>query len=119
MMTVDEYFEGQGRSRQLFDALERMVGEMGPVEIRVTKSQVAFVGRKAFAWAWMPGKYLKRKVAPLVLTLPLPYRDSSLRWKQIVEPTPGNYIHHLELVSLTDLDEQVGEWLQRAWNYRA
>jgi hypothetical protein len=118
-MTVDEYFEGQALSRQLFDVLERMVREIGPTEIRVTKSQVAFVGRKAFAWAWMPGIYLKRKVAPLVLTLPLPYRDGSLRWKQIVEPTPGNYIHHLELYSLADIDEQVSEWLQRAWNYVA
>lgn len=37
----------------------------------MTKSQVAFYRRKAFAWAWMPGKYLRGRGAPLVLTLAL------------------------------------------------
>ena len=62
-MTLDEFFEGQVQSRQLFDALRALVEALGPVELRVTKSQVAFRRRKAFAWAWMPAQYLRR--APL------------------------------------------------------
>jgi hypothetical protein len=113
-MTLDEYFNGQDLSRQIYEALYARVKEISPVEIRVTKSQVAFIHGKAFAWAWMPGKYLKGKFAPLVLTLVFPYRNASTRWKEIVEPSPENFTHHLELYSPSDVDEQVVVWLQEA-----
>ena len=89
MTTLDEFFAGGDASRQLFDALQAEISALGNVELRVTKSQVAFRWRIAFAWAWMPGQYLRRKVAPLVLTLSLRRRDASPRWKEIVGPTPG------------------------------
>lgn len=114
-MTLDEYFSGYEQSRQLFDGLNSLINQLGSVSIAVTKSQVAFRRRKAFAWAWIPRKYLKGKVAPLVLTISLPDRDSSTRWKEVVEPYPGRFIHHLELYSLQDIDEQVVGWLQAAW----
>jgi hypothetical protein len=64
----------------------------------------------------MPGKYLHgRPVAPLVLTVSLPYRDPSPRWKQIVEPYLGRYTHHLELYTKSDIDEEVRGWLRAAW----
>ena len=87
-MTLDEYFDGKDESRQLFDALRGVIEVMGDVEIRVTKSQIAFRRNKAFAWAWMPGKYLHRKAAPLVFTLGFRHKDPSPRWKEIVEPAP-------------------------------
>ena len=113
-MTLDEFFEGQELSRQLFEALRGMIEELGPVELRVTKSQVAFRRDKAFAWAWMPGKYLRRKAAPLVLSIALPGRDGSPRWKQIVEPAPGRFMHHLELYTIDEIDDEVRAWLQAA-----
>jgi hypothetical protein len=114
-MTLDEYFSGYEQSRQLFDGLNSLVSQLGSVSVAVTKSQVAFRRRKAFAWAWIPGKYLKGKVAPLVLTISLPDRDSSTRWKEVVEPYPGRFMHHLELYSIQDIDEQVVGWLHAAW----
>jgi hypothetical protein len=90
-----------------------------PAKLRVTKSQVAFWRRSAFAWAWMPGKYLRRKTAPLVLTVGLRRRDTSPRWKQIVEPHPGRYTHHLELYSVEQIDDEVKSWLQEAWSEAA
>jgi Domain of unknown function (DUF5655) len=114
-MTVDEYFMGHDLSRQLFDSLSTVVNQIGPVEIRVTKSQVSFNRQKAFAWVWMPGKYLHGKVAPLVLTFVFHNKDASPRWKEIVEPSPGNYTHHLELFSVNDIDGQVIGWLKYAW----
>lgn len=113
--TLDEYFEGKAESRQLFDVLRRMIEIIGAAEIRLTKSQVAFYRRRAFAWAWMPGKYLRGRVAPLVLTVSFPYRDASSRWKEIVEPKPGRFVHHLELHSIGDIDAEVQSWLQAAW----
>lgn len=91
------------------------MASIGLAELRVTKSQVAFRRRRGFAWAWRPGQYLHGQVAPLVLTVALPDRDPSPRWKQVVEPKPGNYIHHLELYASSDLDGEVAEWLRCAW----
>jgi len=111
----DEFFAGHPDSRALFDALRRAVEELGPVAVRVTKSQVAFRRHRAFAWAWMPGMYLRGPRPPLVLTVALRRRDSSPRWKQIVEPVPGRFTHHLELHSDADIDDEVRSWLQEAW----
>lgn len=115
MITLDEFFAGQDASKRLFETLRRSVESFGPVEIKVTKSQIAFRRHKAFAWAWMPGKYLHGKTAPLVLTLALCKRDTSPRWKEIVAPRPGRFTHHLELYSNDDIDEEVHGWLREAW----
>ncbi len=114
-MTLDEFFAGHEDSRQIFDALRRATEGFGPVEIRVAKSQVAFCRKKAFAWAWTPDRYLHGQHAPLVLTLGFHYRDSSPRWKEIVEPYPGRFTHHLELYSTKDIDDEVRAWLHAAW----
>jgi len=118
-MTVDEFFYGRNSSKYLFDCIHAMVNGIGPAEIRVTKSQVVFRRRKPFAWVWMPGKYLHGKVAPLVLTFVFDHRDPLLRWKEIVEPSPGHFTHHLELYSKSDIDDQVSAWLQYAWSMAA
>lgn len=118
-MALDEYFSGNEESRKLFDSLHSVIEAFDGVEMRVTKSQVAFYRRKAFAWAWIPGKYLSGKVAPLVLTLSLPFRDPSARWKEIVEPRPGRFTHHLELYSTRDIDDEVREWVSIAWTEAA
>lgn len=115
MTTLGEFFEGQQVSRQLFDTLRDAIDTLGPVELQVTKSQVAFRRRKAFAWAWIPGKYLRGKTAPLVLTLSFRGRNPSPRWKEIVEPSPGRFTHHLELYSADDIDGEVLDWLRDAW----
>ena len=85
----------------------------------MSKSQIAFRHRRAFAWVWMPGQYLRGPVAPLVLTVSLPRRDSSPRWKEIVEPYPGKFTHHLELYGVADVDGQVTTWLREAWEAAA
>lgn len=114
-MELDEFFAGQEEARLLFDTLCRALDAVGPAEMRVTKSQVAFRRRRAFAWAWMPGRYLRGPVAPLVLTVALLHRDPSPRWKEIVEPAPGRFTHHLELRAAAEIDDEVRSWLQEAW----
>jgi hypothetical protein len=114
-MTLDEFFSGHDESRRLFEAIRRAVDSAGPAEIRITRSQVAFRRRKAFAWVWRPGQYLRGSTAPLVLTLPFGRRDESPRWKQVVEPVRGRFTHHLELFASSDIDDQVRSWLQEAW----
>lgn len=114
-MTLDEFFSGYEESRRLFEAVRAAIVTIGPAEVRVTKSQVAFRRRKAFAWVWIPARYLHGQIAPLVLTLSFRSRNASPRWKAIVEPAPGRFTHHLELYSTGDIDDEVRTWLRDAW----
>jgi hypothetical protein len=118
-LTLDAFFAGAPTSRRLFETLATAVAAAGPATMRVTKSQIAWKRRRGFAWAWMPSRYLKREAAPLVLSVSLPWRDQSSRWKQIVEPRPGQLMHHLELYQLADVDAPVREWLKQAWQAAA
>jgi hypothetical protein len=43
------------------------------------------------------------------------FTNISPRWKEIVEPAPGRFTHHLELHSTADVDDEVQSWLQEAW----
>ncbi len=115
LLTLYEFFEGYERSELLFDVLVRVIHDTGVYELRITKSQIAFRRRKNFAWVWIPGRYLGGNQAPLVFTLPLTRRDGSPRWKEIVEPVPGKFIHHLELYSSEDIDDEISQWFIEAY----
>jgi hypothetical protein len=118
-MDIDQFFARQPDSRSLFDVLCETITAFGRFEMRVTKSQIAFRRRKTFAIVWIPDRYLHRELALLVLTMGFSYRHPSSRWKQIVEPHPGYFTHHLELYSVTDIDGEVAGWLQAAWENAA
>jgi hypothetical protein len=70
-------FTGSEEPHRLFDRRRDKTETLGRMESAVTKSQVAF-REKAFAYVWIPGKYLGRD-APLVPTLALRHRDLSSR----------------------------------------
>lgn len=126
-MTLDAFFAGQPLAQQLFAGVRRELAAIalrassanGEASSRVGKSQIAFRRRRAFAWVWMPGRYLRGRVAPLVLSISLPRRDESPRWKEVVEPARGRFIHHLELYADGDIDDEVRAWLQEAWDAAA
>jgi hypothetical protein len=113
---LESFFEGRPEARRLFEAIERAILAIGPARIRVTKGQVAFSRHRGFAWAWMPDRWLRGPVPPLVLSIALPRRDRSPRWKQVVEPSPGRWMHHLELRGTTDVDDEVRACLKEAWD---
>lgn len=115
-MTLDEFFEGFEDSRPLFDALRAMADVIGPYTLRITRSQIAFVRARSFAWAWIPERHLHRDAAPLVLTLGFRRRDPSARWKEVVEPKPGRFTHHLELYATEEIDAEVFVWLRDAYD---
>ena len=114
-MNPEEFFAGYPISYDFYEGVRQAIEAIGPAEIRVTKSQVAFWHRKPFARLWMPEQYLKREAAPLVLTLGFNLRNLSPRWKSVIEPAPGLFTHHLELYSAADIDDEVRQWLREAW----
>lgn len=114
-LTPDDYLSGHDLAQQLFSAIAATLAEFGEVTVHTSKSQIAFRRQRNFAWVWIPGKYLRGRGAPLVLTLVFAMRIDSPRWKEVVEPRPGFFTHHLELFRLADIDEEVCAWLRTAW----
>ncbi|NYF17764.1 hypothetical protein HDC37_002609 [Microbacterium sp. AK009] len=98
------------------EAYRRLRDEMLPlgVTVRTTKSQVGFVSRRPFAFLWLPGRYLRHPRSPVVLSIALPRRLPSHRFAQVVEPAPGRWMHHLDIHSVADLDDEVAGWLRDA-----
>lgn len=114
-VTLEEFFAGQEEAWRLFQVVRERIARLGDADMKVTKSQVAFRRRRAFAWAWRPGQYRQGRGAPLVLSVSLPHRDPSPRWKEVIEPSPGRFMHHLELREPAAIDDQVEGWLREAW----
>ena len=112
---IDAFLTGCDDALLIYSALERLLERLGPFETRVTRSQIAFRRKRGFAWVWVPGRYLHGNAAALVLSVALAGRDASPRWKEVVQPAPGRWMHHLELHSPADIDGQVLAWLQTAW----
>ena len=114
---MDQFFGERQTARRLYAKALNLVQTLGPTGTRITKSQVAFSRRRGFAWIWTPDRYLgTRATAPLVLSIALSRRDGSPRWKQVIEPSPGRFMHHLEVHSESDLDGEVVRWLAEAWS---
>lgn len=113
--SLAEVLAAEPDSAALLGALRDMVAGLGPVDERLTQSQVTFERGRPVAWAWVPRQYLGGRAAPLVLSLHLPGRHPSPRWKEVVEVRPGRFMHHLELWTTDDLDAEVRSWLRLAW----
>jgi hypothetical protein len=58
------FFAGHAQALAVFTRVSAMLREMGPVEVRVSKSQVAFWRARGFAYLWLPGRYLRRELPP-------------------------------------------------------
>lgn len=114
--TPEQVFSGSPRGLELFHAVERMLAAPVPAAMRATKSQVAFRDRRGFAYLWWPGRYVDSDV-PAVLSIVLPRRDGSARFKEVVAPSPGRWMHHLELHTVDELDGEVLGWLREAREY--
>lgn len=123
--TPEELFTGHPLGLELYrtvaDAIaaiaaEERAEEQGgePVEIRPTVSQIAFRRRHGFAYVWRPGQYLSSPV-PAVLSIALPRKLASRRFKQVAHPSNRVWMHHLELHAVADVDDEVRGWLRDAF----
>jgi hypothetical protein len=111
--TPEEVFSGSPRGLELFRALEQLLATPAPAVIRATKSQVSFRAQRGFAYLWRPGRYVHSDV-PAVLSIALPRHVESARFKEVAHPSPGVWMHHLELYAVDELDGEVLDWLREA-----
>lgn len=112
----EEFFAADPKAVSIYRAIARRVLALPGVEVRVTKSQVAFRARRSFAYAWVPGRYVASRV-PVVLTIALPERLPSDRFKEVAHPSTSVWMHHLELRLVKDVDREVISWVRRAYHH--
>lgn len=112
---AEEFFGGHPAGRAVAAAVTRVVDALGPHEVRVSRSQVAFHRRTGFAYLWRPGQYVSSEV-PAVLSIALPREVASPRWKEVVQPSARVWMHHLELRTPLEVDDEVRAWLVEAYD---
>lgn len=114
---AEAFFAGSALGLSAFRRVQGLLADVGPCELRVAPTQVGWARRRGFAFLWVPGRWLKRPAAEVVLTIATDHRIDSSRWKEVVEVRPGLVNHHLELRSVDEIDDEVAAWLDDA--YRA
>lgn len=116
--TAEEFFEGSPDGLAIHDRVAEVVGSFGDVSTRVTRSQVAFRRDVGFAFVWRPEQYVRSEV-PAVLSIALTHRVDSPRFKEVAHPSPRVWMHHLELLQVSQVDDEVRGWLREAWEHAA
>lgn len=109
----EELFAGHPVPLAVVERVRAALKPWPDVQVRTSRSQVAFRRRRSLAFVWRPGQYL-RDAAPAVLTIVLGRADGSPRFKEVVHPSPAHWVHHLELTTPDDVDAEVEAWLVEA-----
>ena len=115
-ISLEEFFSGHTFAREVHTAVSAILTARGPHEVRATQSQVAYRRRHAFAWLWIPARYVAAPAADVVLSVALGRHDPSPRFKEVAHPSQRHWRHHLEVRSLDHVDDDVVGWLQEAYD---
>lgn len=114
MSTPEQFFTGSPTGLALYRVVADAISSIGPFDVRVTKSQIAFRRRKGFAFVWRPHEYVNSDV-PAVLSFGMPREVHSPRIKEVVHPAPRVWMHHIELRDPSQVDAEVRGWLAAAY----
>lgn len=112
----EEFFGTDAQAVSIYRALGARLLAWDGVRVRVTKSQIAFRAHRGFAYAWRPGAYVDSDV-PVVLSLALPDRLQSDRFKEVAHPADSTWMHHVELRLVKDVDREVISWARQAYRH--
>jgi hypothetical protein len=113
--TPDDFFDGHPVATSVFERVNETLSRLGGVEVRVTKSQVAFRRDRGFAYLWLPGRHLRNPGADVVLSIALGREDGSPRWKEVVHPSAKHWMNDLEVNHPDYIDAEVVTWLREAY----
>jgi hypothetical protein len=111
----EDLLDGQPVAVSVYRRVRSCLVDLGPFEVRTTKSQIAFRRKRGFAYLWLPAQYLSQPDAEVVLSIALGRHDPSERFKEVAHPTARHWMHHLELHGPDEVDDEVVEWLHEAF----
>ncbi len=112
--TPEEFFVGDALGLAVLERVTAVCRALGPLEMRASRSQISLRRRRGFAYLWRPGQYLRTPAADVVLSIALGRHDPSPRFKEVAHPSPRQWMHHLEIRAVEDIDDEVVEWLREA-----
>jgi predicted transport protein len=117
--TADELVDGQYADRPglrpILDALLALLPELGDVEIQTRKTYVAFLTPRRTFGALQP---TTRKRADLGLRLTADQQPEG-RLERAVSFGQSSVTHKIGLTSVDDIDDEVVDWMKRAYDLSA
>ena len=113
---AEAFFAGRPTGLAAYSRVRAVLEQFGPVEVRVSRSQVAFRRRRGVAYLWLPGQYVRAPASEVVLSIVLGRPERSARLKEIVRPSRRHWIHHLVLRDAAAIDDEVVDWLREAYD---
>ena len=113
------FFEKMPQALPIYEAFtKRLLKELGPVQVKVQKSQIAFSNRYQFAFIWHPSRRFRgRKGVYMVVTFGVSHRIEDSRIEAATEPYPNRWTHHVILSEVGQLDSELMDWLQEAHDF--
>ena len=114
------FFKEHPAALPVYEAFARkLAGALPDSNVRVQKTQITFSNRHVYACV----SFLRvKKKAELpdsffVLTLGLPYALESERVAVKTQPYPGRWTTHFVISRLSDLDEELFDWVRQAYAF--
>lgn len=111
------FFDRKPEALPLYEEFVRKVfSEIGNVEVKVQKTQIAFSNRHNFAFvSFLPVRKSKeRPEVYIVITFGLGYRVESPRIDAAVEPYPNRWTHHVLISGTGEIDDELMGWVKEA-----
>ena len=118
MYNPAEVFGKVDGSFRLYLAADEALMSFPGTRRRVSKTQVSYSAKRAFAWAWPPVRKVRgRPGTYIVLSFALGRKIISPRIEQALEVYPGRWMHHLILSEAGQLDDELALWIAEAHSF--
>jgi hypothetical protein len=115
MSSPAEHFSEAPRALEVYTRVAELVEGLGGAEVTVSKTQLGFSRRRGFAWVWTPpGR--NPATSPAILSIAYSNRIVSDRFRDVVQPRPNIWQHHLWVEHPDQLDDEVFAWLEVAYD---
>ena len=116
------FFDKNPDALPLYETFEDKVRTIvSDVRIKVQKTQISFYNKHMFACVSF-ARVRKKKDCPenfIVVTLSLNHKLESPRVDIATEPYPNRWTHHLLISDMSEIDEELMEWVEEAAEFAA
>lgn len=117
---IKKFFTEYPETHKLFTLICSYIDSLGEINVEVMKTQISFGTKKKFAWIWLPQTWVKGAPANgVVLTVGLRRRIEHPKVKEIKEPYPGRFTHHIVLLNKSDFNDDIKGILKEAYDNSA
>lgn len=116
------FFDKHPDALPLYETFEdKMRTIVSDVRIKVQKTQISFYNKHMFACVSF-ARVRKKKDCPenfIVVTISLNHKLESPRVDIATEPYPNRWTHHLLISDMSEIDEELMEWVEEAAEFAA